>query len=88
MTATGSLPLLYQWFRDTPTNAIAGATNASHVIGSVREEDAGVYWVAVSNAFGTVLSDATLLTVQMVTNQAVRRHPLVSQSKAVAVVSP
>ena len=69
VTATGSKPLLYQWFRDTPTNTIAGATNASYVIGSVREEDAGAYLVRVSNAFGSVFSTNALLTVQTLTNR-------------------
>ena len=44
----------YQWFFNT--SAIGGATGDSLLLTNVSSADEGVYWVAVSNAFGSVAS--------------------------------
>ena len=62
VTVPSGIPLSYQWFYDQ-TNAIAGATGSSLVLGNVQLTDAGSYSVSVSNAYGSVNSEAASLTV-------------------------
>ncbi|MCX8154974.1 MAG: immunoglobulin domain-containing protein [Verrucomicrobiae bacterium] len=62
ITASGSSPLSYQWFKDGAP--ITGATSASYQIAAVRLEDGGRYSVRVSNAAGTVQSGEALLIVR------------------------
>ena len=59
---TGSGPLTYQWYFNG-TNAIAGATGASYTIPLVLDTDAGLYSLAVSNAFSSATTRGALLTV-------------------------
>jgi hypothetical protein len=47
VSAAGSAPLTYQWFKGT--DPIPGATESSYSISSVRVSDAGDYRVTVSN---------------------------------------
>ncbi len=61
VTATGSLPLSYQWSFGR-TN-IAGATNTSLTLTNVQLSQAGNYAVLVTNAYGSVLSSNAVLTV-------------------------
>jgi hypothetical protein len=61
VTATGSAPLSYQWFKGA--NPITGATAASHTIPAVASASAGNYHVVVSNPYGSVPSAAATLTV-------------------------
>src|SRR5262249_22696695 len=68
VTATGSVPLSYQWQKmvsGTWTN-ISGATSASYSISSAQPSDAGQYQVVVSNSAGTVTSNTVSLTVNSV----------------------
>jgi len=62
VTVPSGIPLSYQWFYGQ-TNAIAGATGPSLVLGNVQLTDAGSYSVSVSNAYGAVSSAAAALTV-------------------------
>ena len=61
VTAAGSAPLNYQWFKGT--NPISGANAASHTIASVVSASAGDYHVVVSNPYGSVASASASLTV-------------------------
>ncbi|MBI5770924.1 MAG: immunoglobulin domain-containing protein [Verrucomicrobia bacterium] len=61
VSATGTLPLTYQWRRDGA--AIAGATSATLNVASAATADAGSYSVVITNAYGTVTSSAAALTV-------------------------
>jgi alpha-tubulin suppressor-like RCC1 family protein len=61
VVALGSPTLTYQWVANG-TN-IDGATNASLLLTNVQFAHAGNYFVAVSNAFGTVSSSNATLTV-------------------------
>src|SRR5262249_28355581 len=62
VTATGSPPLSFQWFRDG--RPLLGATKASLSLFNATQDDKGVYTVQVSNQLGSVLSsDATLAIV-------------------------
>jgi hypothetical protein len=62
--ATGSVPLLYQWWRDA--TAIAGATNPSLVVDPVTLGDSGAYTLLVRNAAGEIRSDAAAVLVRSV----------------------
>jgi hypothetical protein len=61
VTATGALPLSYQWSFDG-TN-IAGATGTSLTLSNVQPAQAGIYAVQVTNAYGSTNSDNAFLTV-------------------------
>ena len=61
VTATGSVPLSYQWFKNG--TEILGATNAVYTIPDVAVADAGNYSVVVINSEGSVMSDDAMLMV-------------------------
>ena len=62
VTASGSLPLTYQWQRSGVN--IAGATSASYTIPSAQVSDTGArFRVVVTNSFGSVTSNEATLTV-------------------------
>jgi uncharacterized delta-60 repeat protein len=59
VTATGTLPLTYQWFfNDVP---IVGATASSLALANVQLANVGRYTVSITNEFGSVTSDGVLL---------------------------
>jgi len=61
VSASGSTPLSYQWQKNGQN--IAGANAAYYLITNVQNSDAGSYRAVVSNAFGSVTSNAASLTV-------------------------
>src|SRR5207237_10967 len=62
VTATGTAPLSYQWQRNG--TAIGGATAASYTTPATTAADNGdQFTVVVSNAAGSMTSDAAVLTV-------------------------
>ena len=63
--ATGAAPLAYQW--QLNGQPLAGATNATFTLATVRTSDAGAYAVVVTNPGGSVTSQPATLTVQAVT---------------------
>lgn len=63
VTAAGSRPLVYQWFKEGL--ALGGATESTLVLTRVRPADAGSFTVRVSNLVGSVTSDPALLVVQV-----------------------
>jgi len=69
VTATGGLPLAYQWQENgtnLPNNsAISGATTPNLVLNSVVAAQAGVFTVVVTNAAGAVTSTPALLTIPL-----------------------
>ena len=78
VTAEGTAPLAYQWFKDgTP---VASAVDASYTIPLAQARDEGSYSVTVSNSTGPVSSAlATLTVLQPVT--------IVSQPRDVTALS-
>src|SRR5205814_1842169 len=65
VTATGTAPLSYQWQRNG--TAIGGATAASYTTPATTAADNGdQFTVVVSNAAGSVTSNAAALTVSSV----------------------
>jgi hypothetical protein len=67
VTATGGLPLTYQWQKNggnlTDGGNLFGSTNSSLYLDGLVMTNAGVYSVVVANASGSVLSTGAVLTV-------------------------
>ncbi len=61
VSARGSLPLSYQWRFNG--QSIAGATDATLALHNLNRNQTGYYDVAVSNAFGGIISAKALLNV-------------------------
>lgn len=66
VTASGALPLAYQWHKDGA--AIAGATGTSLTVSNAQPSDAGTYTVVVRNNLGTATSNAATLAVGSAAN--------------------
>ncbi len=62
VTATGSPPLTYQWFRDG--DLLPAATSPQLTLSPASAEDSGRYEVTVANAQGSVTSRASLIRVE------------------------
>ena len=69
VTATGSEPLLYQWFKNN--SLMSGVKGSSYTIPSVSQNDAGTYMVLVTNAQGAAMSAQVTLTVTPATPKLV-----------------
>ena len=67
ITATGSAPLVYQWFKDGVAlvngGNLSGATTNVLKISALTTNDSGVYSVVVSNPVGSVTSGSALTVV-------------------------
>jgi len=61
--ATGSPPLIYQWYFNGTSGPILGATNATLVISNAQLASAGGYAVTATNLFGSAASSNANLTV-------------------------
>jgi hypothetical protein len=66
VSATGTAPLNYQWFKDglklfDGTN-ITGSTTPNLILARAQLSDVGVYKVTVANSIGSTLSTGALLT--------------------------
>ena len=61
VTAKGGAPYTYQWKKDG--SDVAGATAATLSFATLLSTDAGSYTVVVTNAAGSVTSNAAILTV-------------------------
>lgn len=61
VTATGTAPLSYQWFKDGST--LSGGTSASLDLANVQSVNAGSYNVVVTNPAGSVSSGSASLKV-------------------------
>ena len=72
VTVTGGDLPAYQW-KKAGVN-IVGATSATLSLGNVQTADAGSYTVTVTNAAGTVTSNAATLTV--ITPPVISNHPV------------
>ncbi len=65
VTATGTPPLAYQWYRDG--GIIPGATAESLILTNLQPADAGSYTVVVSNEVGPVTSSEAEVHVELPT---------------------
>ena len=59
--ATGSLPLSYQWYKNS--SAVSGATNNTFTIVSASLSDTATYFASINNAGGTVTTNNVTLNV-------------------------
>ncbi len=74
-TATGAVPMTFQWRKDTAP--ISGATDATLSILNAQLGAAGVYDVVATNGFGsTVSAGATVLFTSMLTAPTITQAPL------------
>ncbi|MEO6003302.1 MAG: MBG domain-containing protein [Opitutus sp.] len=66
VTATGTTPLSYQWYKGAAPGGtpIAGATSNKLSLMKVTAANAGSYYVVVSNSGGVATSNTVTLTVQ------------------------
>jgi hypothetical protein len=71
VTATGALPLSYQWYYNTNT-PLAWGTNAMRSIANAQPTDAGAYSVTITNLYGATNSAFATLTLS---EQAARVKP-------------
>lgn len=62
VTASGALPLHYQWYFNTNT-MLAGKTNSTLTLADVQLTNAGKYSVTITNLFGATNSAFATLTV-------------------------
>lgn len=62
VAADGRAPLSYQWYFNTDT-LLAGANSSSLVITNAQAQDAGGYFVVITNTVGAVTSRVATLTV-------------------------
>ncbi len=73
VVATGS-SLTYQWYKfDNATSAgvaVSGATSSSYTISSATTDNAGSYYVVVTNSAESLKSDVVALTVSTTTGDA------------------
>jgi sugar lactone lactonase YvrE len=82
VTADGTPPFSYQWYKDSA--AIEGATTASFSISSLKAADAGTYCAFIANAAGSTFSDNAVLAVYAATDAPVFTTQPVSQTAATA----
>jgi hypothetical protein len=61
VSATGSLPLSWQW--NFNGSVVSGATSSSLALPGVTTNQAGTYSIVITNAFGSVTSEVAILTV-------------------------
>jgi len=61
VTALGTAPLFYQWFKDS--GIVGGATNTRYTLNNATTVDQNFYFVVVSNSLGTATSSLAMLTV-------------------------
>lgn len=76
VTATGSAPLVYQWYQGSSPNTanpISGATNSGYTTPALTATAS--YWVRVTNGCGTANSNTATVTVTVCTGPAISSHP-------------
>lgn len=64
VTAAGVAPLNYQWYFNS--GALANATNATLTFNVVETNNAGSYYVIITNYFGSIISSVATVTVTIV----------------------
>ncbi|MFP4528032.1 MAG: immunoglobulin domain-containing protein [Candidatus Kapaibacterium sp.] len=67
--ATGTDPLTYQWYKDG--TEITGETSSTFYVAQATTNESGTYTVEVFNQCGSVMSDASVVTVTKSNNTSV-----------------
>jgi hypothetical protein len=90
--ASGANPLAYQWYfypdTNTPATPLADGTNIDYTLASAQTNNAGFYFLQVTNSFGSVTSSVVTLTV--LTPPVITTTPtnmVTATSKAVSFVA-
>ncbi len=90
---TGTAPFNYQWYKGI--KVVSGATNSTFNIAAVTTNNAGSYFVVITNFAGSVTSTVATLSVWVppvftvqATNQTVRTGYTVTLSAAVSGTAP
>ncbi|MCX6923661.1 MAG: immunoglobulin domain-containing protein [Verrucomicrobia bacterium] len=73
VTAGGSLPLGYQWYKNG--SIMAGKTDSTLTLNNLTTQDTADYAVIVSNSFGSVTSAVARVTVAIVPSTAIQLNP-------------
>jgi hypothetical protein len=63
IVASGSAPLIYQWYHDG--SLILGANSSTYAIGAAQASDAGNYYAVVTNSAGSATSVTVSVTVNL-----------------------
>src|SRR5262249_18717340 len=71
VAATTSTPITYTWYRNG-TN-IVGATNSTYSLTNVQPANEGAYVVLLSNAYGSILSSTSHISILAV--PVITQHP-------------
>lgn len=74
--------LSYQWIKDDAP--IAGATSSSYAVQSLRETDAGIYWVTIANAATGIVTYSAPAVIDIGLNGATPRITRIPPDVAVA----
>jgi hypothetical protein len=82
-SATGTAPLSYQWWHGA--GPISGASSSAYVLGPVQTNQAGSYFVVVSNAYGIATSAVATVTVYVPVSISVQPTDQVVPAHGVAV---
>ncbi|WP_150107231.1 immunoglobulin domain-containing protein [Pedosphaera parvula] len=77
VTASGTVPLRYQWLKNS--FIIAGATGSSYDIVMAQPGDAAAYSVTVTNMAGSITSATARLTVNIPPNFSMRPHDVTAR---------
>ncbi len=80
VVASGVPPLGCQWFFEDLAHPVDGATNTSITLTNVQSNQAGHYFVEITNGFGLAFSSSVLLTVTL--------QPLILSQPVNQIVSP
>ncbi len=74
VTASGTAPFSYQWFKDGVV--LTGATASSYAVSSAQTSNAGVYSSVVSNSAGSATSDSATVTLMVTSAPLIESQPL------------
>ncbi len=85
VTAVGTAPLDYQWWKDDAP--LSAANEASLTLTNLQAGDAGAYRVVVSNSLGSVTSMDVRLTVNVITLET-NFNPMVNGSVFAQALQP
>ncbi len=85
---TGTEPITYQWYLGS--SPVYGATNSTLQINNIQANYAGVYKVAITNAYGFVVSSnasLSILPVPQITGQPSSQQVMIGQTATFTVTA-
>jgi hypothetical protein len=76
VAASGSQPLVYQWYKNSSGNPLSGQTNATLNFSPLQGTNSGSYFVVITNIYGAVTS--SVVAVRAETNTVMALTPSIS----------